>query len=250
MDRRDWIPVAPTWERDPEDKDIWRRIATMPSLALNRAEQEYLGNIAGKQVCVLSVSDGMAPLALAALGGRVTVLDSSATTLDVLVVRTQIVGVEMEYTQVELADLSPIPAERFQLAYAAQAAGLMSDLHGFYAHVFRILAPGGRFIINEYHPFRRIWKAAPGPARLAHSYFERRTERCEPESDDADPSTPGIAFSRYKFHWTIGDHFSALAASGFRVVGLEEVGDTRQAWELPNLGGLPEQLVVAADKPV
>jgi len=249
MDRRDWIPVAPAWERDPEDKDIWRRVVRMPSLALNRAEQEFLGNIAGKQVCVLSVGDGMAPLALATLGGRVTVVDSTATTLDVLVVRTQVVGVDMEYAQIELSDLSPIPAERFQIVYAAQTAGLMSDLLGFYSHIFRILAPGGRFIINEYHPFRRIWKAAPGPARLAHSYFERRREHCEPEDQDPDPASPGIAFSRYRFHWTVSDYCSALIDSGFRIVGLEEVGDTRQAWELPNLGGLPEQLVVAADKP-
>jgi len=249
MDRRDWIPVAPTWERDPEDKDIWRRVVTMPSLALNRAEQEYLGNIAGKQVCVLSVGDGMAPLALAALGAKVTVIDSTATTLDVLVVRTQVVGIELEYAQVELTDLSPIPAERFQVAYAAHAAGLMQDLTRFYSHVFRILAPGGRFIVNEYHPFRRIWKAEPGAARLAHSYFERRRERCEPENTDPEPAAAGIAFSRYQFHWTVSDHFTALTDSGFHVVALEEIGDTRQAWELPNLGGLPEQLVVAADKP-
>lgn len=249
MDRRDWIPVAPTWERDPEDRDIWRRVVTMPSLALNRAEQDFLGDIAGRQVCVLSVGDGMAPLALAALGARVTVIDSTATTLDVLVVRTQVVGVELEYAQVELSDLSSIPAERFQVAYAAQAAGLMPDLLGFYSHVFRILSPGGRFVINEYHPFRRIWKPEPGPARLAHSYFERRRERTEPENSDPEPATRGIAFSRYQFHWTVSDHCSALTGSGFRIAGLEEVGDTRQAWELPNLGGLPEQLVVAADKP-
>ena len=57
---RDWTPVAPTWEHDQDDKDIWRRAARMPSLTLNRIELELLGSIGGSATCICGVGDGMA----------------------------------------------------------------------------------------------------------------------------------------------------------------------------------------------
>jgi len=245
--RRDYLPVAPTWERNPDDQDIWRRITTMPSLALNRAELDFFGTVAGKTVCVLGVGDGMAPLALAALGAKVTVVDPTRSALDMLMVRTQLVGIELQYREAEFTDLAPLGEGCCELSYAAQMAGIIADLGRFYSDIFRLLGAGGRLIVNEYHPFRRIWKLEPGAPRVAFSYFERRRPRT---GDDAtDITISGQAFGRYNYHWTVSDHFNLLIQAGFQVVGLEEVGDSRERWELPNLGGLPEQLIIAADKP-
>jgi len=245
--RRDWVPVAQTWCRDPEDKEPWRRVATMPAIALNLIEQELIGSAAGRAVCVLGVSDGMAALALAAMGARVTVADPSQSLLDMLMIRAHIVGVELNYVQTELLDLSAIRDQSFQLAYAAQATRQLEDIDRFYTEVHRILSPGGRLIVNEYHPVRRIWKQEPGHPRAHCSYFDRRRPR-EEEEMMPDPNTPGLTLGRFDFCWTVADHFGALAAAGFRVAALEEVGDVRQKWEVPNLKGLPEQLVLAADR--
>jgi hypothetical protein len=101
--------------------------------------------------------------------------------------------------------------------------------------------------VNEYHPFRRIWKQEPGSPQLRFSYFERSRERSE---DDApDPTSPGSEFSRIDYQWTIADHFYYLTEAGFRVAAVEEVGEVRQHWEMPNLKGIPEQLILAADRP-
>jgi SAM-dependent methyltransferase len=245
--RRDWVPVAQTWGRDPEDKDPWRRVATMPALALNLVEQELVGPAAGRAVCTLGVSDGMAALALAAMGARVTVADPSQSLLDMLMIRAHIIGVELDFVQTELLDLSAIRDQSFQLAYAAQATRQLEDIDRFYAEVHRILGPGGRLIVNEYHPVRRIWKQEPGHPRAQCSYFDRRRPR-EEEELIPDPNAPGLTLGRFDFSWTVSDHFCALAAAGFRVSALEEVGDVRQKWEVPNLKGLPEQLVLAADR--
>jgi len=244
----DWLPVAPTWQRDPDDREVWRRVAVMPSLALNRAELSFLGQVAGKATAVLTVADGLAPLALAALGARVTVIDPTHGALDVLVVHAQLVGVDMQYLAAELNDLCTVQTGTFQLVYAGQASGLVSDLAQYYRCVHRIVVPGGRLLVNEYHPLRRIWKLEPGSPRAARSYFERRRPRTDEEPEE-DISNPGATFERYKFNWTVSDHFRAITAAGFQVIGIEEVGDTRQQWEVPNLTGLPEQLVIAADKP-
>ncbi len=247
--RRDWMPVAPTWERDPEVKEPWRRVATMPALALNAVEQELIGPAGGRTTCVLGVGDGMAALALGAMGARVTIADPSQSMLDMMMVRARIIGVELDFVQTDLCDLSAIRDESFQLAYAAQVTRQLEDIDRFYTEVHRILCPGGRFIINEYHPVRRMWKQEPGHPRAQCSYFDRRRPR-EEEEDlmIPDPNAPGLSLGRFDFCWTVADHFGALAAAGFHVTALEEVGDVHQKWEIPNLKGLPEQLVLAADR--
>lgn len=248
MPNRDYIPVAPAWERNPDDGDIWRRVVVMPSLALNAVEMELLGPVAGKKVWVLGVGDGLAPLALAAMGAIVTVVDPTNSNLDVLMVRAQVVGVELNYQEAELTKLPTLGSGGCEIAYAAQVAGTMEDLGKFYSGLFSLLMPSGRLVINEYHPFRRIWRQEPGQPRVAHSYFERRRPRTE-EDLGTDITTPGKIAGRYDFHWTVSDHFYFLTRAGFRIAAIEEVGDVRQNWEIPNLSGIPEQLIIAADKP-
>ncbi len=247
MRERDYFPVAPAWEHDPEDPDIWRRVVVMPSLVLNRPEQDFLGVVAGKRVCVLGSGEGMVPLALAAMGAKVTVIDPTNSGLDVLMVRAQIVGVELEYQEADLNNLFALGAERWEVGYAAQVAGAIEDLGKFYSGVAHILIPNGRLIINEYHPFRRIWRQEPGSPRVAHSYFERRPTPREEDEEEVFP-LPGKPFTRHTYHWTVSDYFYFLTQAGFQIVGFEEVGDTRQRWEVPNLYGLPEQLIIAAEK--
>ena len=245
--RRDWVPVAQTWGRDPEDKEPWRRVATMPALALNVVEQELIGSDGARTICALGVSDGLAALALAAMGARVTVADPSQSMLDMLMIRARIIGVDLDFVQTDLCDMTAIHDESYELAYAPQATRQIEDIDRFYAEVHRILSPGGRFIINEYHPVRRIWKQEPGHPRAECSYFDRRRPR-EEEELIPDPNAPGVSLGKFDFSWTVADHFGALTAAGFRVIALEEVGDVRQKWEVPNLKGLPEQLVLAADR--
>jgi len=245
--RPDWLSVAPVWQRDPEDKDIWRRVVVMPSLALNQAESELLGAVVGRKACVLGVGDGTAALALAAAGARVAAVDPTYCYLDILMVRTQLVGVQLDLIQTELVDLAALHDNSCNIAYAAQAAARISDLGRFYRSVYRVLGPGGRFVINEYHPFRRIWKQEPGHPRVQYSYFERRRERYD--DGQCDPVSGAVALAGPEYGWTVSDHFHYLTAAGFQVVALEEVGDVKESWEVPNLKGLPEQLILAADRP-
>ncbi len=255
MTDRDFIPVAPSWERNPEDSDIWRRVVVMPSLALNRAELEFLGPVAGKRVAVLDSGEGLVPLALASMGAKVTVIDSSSSGLDMVMVRAQIVGVEVDFREAEFTNLKVLGRDFFEILYMAQITGGIEDLGRFYSEVYQIIVPGGRVVLNEYHPFRKIWKQEPGQPRIARSYFERRGQEVDDEYEDGMKMGLGFAggsrlvSSKFEYRWTVADHFYFLTGAGFQVIGMEEVGDARQAWELPNLRGLPEQLIIAAEKP-
>lgn len=243
----DWVPTAPAWQRDPDDADIWRRVPTMPALALNRVELELLQPVAGRSVAVIGVGQGLVPLALAALGGRVTAVDPSASYLDMLMIRAQLVGVELAFRQCELERLEALGEASCGLVYAAGVAPQVADLTAFYRAVARLLEPGGRLVVTEYHPVRRIWRQEPGAPRARFSYFDR--VRNIDEEWPGDPTMVNAGFCRCDYQWTVADHFRALNSARLRVVALEEVGDVRQRWELPNLTGLPEQLVVAADRP-
>jgi SAM-dependent methyltransferase len=246
MDKRDWIPVAPCWERNPDDGEIWRRVPVLPSLGLNRAELDLLAPVAGRATLVVGVGDGTAALALAAMGARVIACDSSQSMLDMLMIRARLTGVEVSFQPAELPDLAEVSDGAAQLAYAAQAAGSISDLARFYDALFRLVTPGGRLVVNEYHPFRRIWKPESGHPRVRQSYFQRSRER--DETEPPDPTRPGAELCRTEYCWTVSDHFHFLTKAGFRVAAIEEVGEVRQNWEVPNLKGLPEQLVIAADR--
>lgn len=244
--RRDWVPVAAAWENNPDDKDIWRRVVALPSTALNRVEFELLGPVGGHSVCVLGTGDGLASLALASMGARVLVVDPSQSLLDLLMVRSQLVGLELRYLQAELVNLSGVETELYEVCYAAQAGCQLPDLYRFYAAVHAILAPGGRLIVNEYHPFRRIWRPEPGSPRIAFPYSQRRYERIA--SDRTTPVAFGTELAEYLYHWTVSDHFTFLSRAGFRVTALEEIGEVRQQWEVANLRGLPEQMIIGATK--
>jgi SAM-dependent methyltransferase len=247
LSRRDWVPVAPTWERDPDVRDVWRKVAVMPTLALNHAEIELLTPLGGRSLHVLGVGDGNAALALAAMGARVTAVDSSQSLLDMLMVRNQTLGLPVEFQQSELADLAAVKPGSAELAYAAQITSQIEDLGRFYGACLRALAPGGRLLVNEYHPFRRIWKQEPGHPQVRNSYFQHVRPRSE--FDQPDPTRPGSELLRIEYLWTVSDHVHHLVAAGFRIAAVEEVGEVRQQWEVPNLRGIPEQLIIAADKP-
>ena len=244
---RDWIPVAPVWEQKPDDTELWRRVTTLPGLAFNRAELELFNSPGGRETGVLGVGSGFAPLALAALGARVTVVDPSHSLLDLLLVRCQLTGLAINSIVAELDNLAEVPDARFDLCYAAQFGLGVSDLGRFYSSVYRLTRPGGRLVVSEYHPVRRIWRPEPGSPRLRHSYFERRRECIE--GTPASPADPCPGLGKYEHHWPVSDHVHFLLKAGFRLAALEEVGEVKQQWEVPNLRGLPEQLVLAADKP-
>ncbi len=244
--RRDWCPVAPGWERNPDDNDLWRRVAVMPTLALNAVELDLIQPVAGRSVAVIGVGQGLAALALAALGGRVTAVDPSTSYLDVLMVRAQLVGVEVALRQGGLDKLDALADGSCGLVYAAGAAPQVSDLAGFYRAVSRVLEPGGRLVVNEYHPVRRIWKQEPGALRAKFSYFDR--VRQIDDEWPGDPTQVNTGFTPNDYQWTVADHFNCLVAAGLKPAALEEVGEVRQHWEVPNLRGLPEQLIIAADR--
>jgi len=122
----------------------------------------------------------------------------------------------------------------------------VSNLARYYREACRILKRGGLFLVNEYHPFRRIWK--PNAERLEREigYFDRGPVQYD-RAEDTGGAVAGPLPS-YEFHWTVSDYVTALLAAGCELLSLQEFGQGRQDWETAPLEGLPESLMLVGRK--
>lgn len=170
--RKGWDAVSPGWQAKIDGQGIWRQAATDPTVVFDKLELDYLGDVQGKQVCVLGSGDNLIAFALAGMGAQVTSVDISQTQLDTAAERARSLGVTITFVRADVTDLAPLAANTFDRVYTGgHVAVWVSDLNKYYAEAGRILKPGGLFIVNEYHPFRRIWKWGSDHLELETPYL-------------------------------------------------------------------------------
>jgi SAM-dependent methyltransferase len=237
--RRYWESRQTEWAKRPEAEKVWRRAAKDPGLILDERELHWLGDVAGKRVAVLGSGDNLVVFALAGMGTRVTSVDIAENQLAVARQRAAELGLAVEFLRADVSDLSDLPDNAFDLVYTGGHIAIwVSDLRKFYGEAARILKPGGRLIVSEYHPFRRIWKGSTDRLEIESDYFHRG-----PYSYD------GVGGLAHEFQWTVGDYISAVLAAGCEVLTVEEFGvGSDGAWEVPPVGRLPRVLLVVGRK--
>jgi len=177
---------------------LWQRCHGEPGLVLDERERFWLGDVAGKRVAVLGSGDNLIAFALAGMGARVTSVDISAKQLAVARERAGQVGLAMEFVRADVCGLAELAAGSFDLVFTGGHIAIwVADLPKFYAEAVRILKPGGKLLISEYHPFCRLWKENTERLELAADYFHRGpyTYNC--------PAGP-----QHEFQWTVSDYIN------------------------------------------
>lgn len=249
VNRKSWDAIAPYWQAKVDTTEEWRRCHIDPTLALNQQELKHLGDISGKNACVLGSGNNLVAFTLAGLGAQVTSVDISEKQLGIAAERANEVGLDIKFIHADVTDLSSIPDKTFEVVYTGgHVAVWVSDLSGYYREAGRILKQGGMFMVNEYHPFRRIWKELPDRLEIESGYFERG-----PYLSDLSEEIPSAKVGPlpiYVFHWTVSDHVMAMINAGCELVALDEIGDQLQVWEweTASLKGLPECLLMIGRK--
>ena len=237
--RRNWDAAAADWIQQTDPSGRWRRCHREPGLVLDERELHWLGDLAGKRVAILGSGDNLVAFALAGMGAHVTSVDISENQLAIARQRAGELGLEIEFVRADVTNLAALATGSFDLVYTGgHIAVWVSDLTKFYAEAVRILNPGGKLIVSEYHPFRRIWKAEKARLELANDYFVRGPFTYE-----------NAGGKQYEFQWTVSDYVTAVMDAGCELLAVEEFGSGSDGdWEVPPVGGLPRVLLVVGRK--
>lgn len=238
-----WDASARWWKEKEDRRGLWMKARDTPGLVFSPSELPFLQDVKGKQVCVLGSGDNEAAFALAGLGGVVTSVDISQARLDIAADRARTLGLALSFVRADVTDLSTLADGVFDLVYTGgHMAVWISDIQKYYAEAVRILKPSGLFVVNEYHPVRRMWADSEG-TKPCHQYFNRGPY----------PYTSEEGLPTFEYHWTVADHIQAVVDAGCRIVRVSEHGEKieDEFWMKADLDGLPANLMIvgAKDRP-
>jgi len=235
-----WDASTPWWRTKEDERGLWQRCHKEPALVLTPAEIPFLRDIAGKSVCVLGSGDNEVAFALTGMGGRVTSVDISGERLRVARERASALGLDLTFLRADVTHLADLPDGTFDIVYTGGHMSVwISDIHAYYGEAVRILKLGGRLVINDYHPIRRVWLDAD-EYRPRYRYLNRGPY--EYRSDQGLPT--------FEYHWTVSDHIQAVLDAGCRLVKVDEHGETieDESWMRINLDSLPAYLLIVGEK--
>ena len=168
-----WDASTKWWKEKEDQRGLWMKAHQNPALVLSAAEMPFLKDVDGKAVCVLGSGDNEAAFALAGLGGNVTSVDISERRLAVAADRARTLGLQLTFLRADVTNLSALEDNTFDLVYTGGHMSVwISDIKQYYAEAVRILKPDCLFVVNDYHPMRRMWVDADGP-EPRNSYCNR-----------------------------------------------------------------------------
>ena len=190
---------------------------------------DLIGDVAGKDVLDAACGTGRYAIQLARAGARVCGIDASEDMLARAKAKSDECGLKID---LQAGDLTRLPSAdaAFDLAVCALALCHVPDLGEPVSELARVLRPGGRLIISDFHPYALVvgWRTRfDDPA--ASCFIENHTH-------------------------LIADHLNALRENGLELTDLrEEVVDDRLNDVIGSEGverfrGMPIALVIAAAK--
>ncbi len=237
--RARWNEWANWWAKRADERGLWKRCHRDPNLALSPGEMRFLADVRDLRVCVLGSGDNEVVFALAGLGAEVTSVDISEEQLKIAEARAHTLGLEITFVRADVTDLKDLEDENFDVAYTGGHVSIwVSDIRRYYAEAVRILKVGGLFVVNEYHPFRRIWDEEAEGMVSRYPYFGSG-----PVEHWDDEGRLGI-----EFHWTVADHIQSILDAGCPLIAVEEYGEGQDDWRKADLSGLPEFILMVGRK--
>lgn len=217
-----------------------------------------MGDVQGKKVMNLMGSNGMKGVALALLGANVTVADFSEANARYAGELAEAAKVPLEYVVSDVLKLpESIENGSYDLVFAEQGiVHYFTDLAPFMNTAMRLLRPGGRFLLRDFHPVTTKLISSKGSTakvrkhKVTGDYFDASLEekivsysKYLPSSASSTGEKKSVVHWR---RWTLGEIVTAAAASGLIITMLVEE---------PNLSsdvydkGIPKTFTLVAEKP-
>jgi SAM-dependent methyltransferase len=229
-------------------------------------EVELLGDVRGKRVVHLQCNAGQDSLSIAARGARVTGVDISDEAITFARTLSDGTGIAATFERSDVFDWLASTTERFDIAFSSYGALCwLSDLSAWARGVARILAPGGRLVVVEFHPILNLfddegrigtgYAKGGGGARIEWAQgvgdYVAASEGALPAGEHIESKAP---FSNpepcHEWEWSIADIVDAVARAGLRVEQLREWPYSNGCKFFPNMVALDgKRWALAPDAP-
>jgi SAM-dependent methyltransferase len=176
-------------------------------------------DLGGKRVIVPSSGDSVMVYAFHLMGAKVTSCDLSDSQLNNGKKYAQQNGWDIEFIQQDSMVLDKIPDETYDLVYTSNGVHVwIHDLPGMYKNFYRVLKPGGRYIMGEIHPFLRPFDMNNTETLVVKKpYFETGPYPNE-----------GV----FTYAWRMQDFINFISDAGFRITRLEEFIPNPDCWDI------------------
>ncbi|HEY1750165.1 MAG TPA: methyltransferase domain-containing protein [Caulobacteraceae bacterium] len=202
-------------------------IAADPAFKLRRL-LPHMGDVAGARVCNVQGSHGRIAVALALLGADVTVLDFAEENRRYALELAAAAGAAIDYRLGDVIEAGGLGLAPFD--WVVMELGIFhyhQDLGRFFAVMAALTRPGGRLLVNEFHPVQRKLFSRDGGAP---DYFETALA----EAAVPDPTGQGRDLGTCVLRrWTLAEIVNAAIGAGFVLERLEEHPD----WTDPTIPG-------------
>ena len=205
---------------DGAPADLAREIVADPRYPPRRL-LTHLGAVAGMRICNLQGSRGKIAVALALLGADVTVIDFAEENRRYALALAAAADVAIDYRLADSMEADTLGLGQFDIVL--MEFGVLhyhQDIARFFAVVAALTKPGGRMLLNEFHPVRRKLFLAMGDAPPDHF----RTDIVIDEVPNPDSSGPSLGICAYRF-WTLSEVFAAALGAGFEILTFAEYPD-------------------------
>jgi SAM-dependent methyltransferase len=245
QNRRSWNAVTPAHNSHKRDQaDFLARGGS----TLFDDELELLGDVAGQDVVHLQCNCGQDSLSLARTGARVTGVDIADAPIAFAQELARSTGIPAAFHRADVLDWLEQTDTRYDVAYSSYGTiGWLCDLDRWARGVRRVLRPGGRLVLLEFHP--AAWSYGAGGALLEPYFLEGAIE--EPgvrdyvgpelapsgfEAGDADFQNPEASFG---FQWTVAETIQAAIDAGLRVEQVREYPHANGCRLFEDMAALP-----------
>lgn len=190
---------------------------------LHSIERDLVGDPGELSICHLMCHFGLDTLSWAREGADVVGLDFSGEAIARAreLRESAALSDRAEFVRADVYDADDALDREFDVVVATYGVLVwLPDLDGFAETVGDLLAPGGRFVLVDTHPFAEVFDS--GSRELRFPYFFSPPIRIETGETYADDEADLDSATTYQWYHTLSDVLGAVLDAGLAIESVEE----------------------------